>query len=345
MKAETLLPLGKLDPGLEAPEQPYNLSDVEADAACVDRLGYYALLMEETKQDPFQVLALASRATSRVRLGTSVAIAFARSPFVVAQAAWTLQSISGGRFELGLGSQVRGHMQRRFGIRWQAPGPWMRSYVGALRALWHAWQSQTPVEYDSAHYQLNLNVPLFTPAPIEHPHIPVFVAAVNPYMCQVAAEVADGVRLHPVCSADYIRDTVLPRIGNRPGFEVALKPLIATAADDSTLSERREVARRRLAFYAATPAYRKAFQAVGQDAVCEPLSELARTQRWSDMAAYVNDDMLNRWVVVARYDDLADALLRRYGGLIQRVEVSIPVESPMDEGVLREVILTLQAAV
>ena len=133
MKAETLLPLGKLDPGLAVPESALDLDQVPADARTVDELGYHALLMEETKDDPFQVLALAAQASKRVHLGTSVAIAFARSPFVVAQAAWTAQKISHGRFELGLGSQVKGHIRRRFGLQWHPPGPWMRDFVSRSR--------------------------------------------------------------------------------------------------------------------------------------------------------------------------------------------------------------------
>ena len=240
MKAETLLPIGKLDPGLRAPDVALNLSTIPQQAKLVDKLGYHALLMEETKDDPFQVLALAAHATERVHIGTSVAIAFARSPFTIAQAAWTAQKISNGRFELGLGSQVRGHIVRRFGLEWHAPGPWMRDYVRAVRAIWHSWQTETPLDYESKHYKLNLNVPLFTPAPIEHPDIPIQVAAVNPYMATVAAQVADGVRLHPVCSPDYIAEVILLAIKHVrcDGFEVCLKPLVATAGDAATLAER-----------------------------------------------------------------------------------------------------------
>ncbi len=172
MKAETLLPLGKLDPGLAAPEAALDLHAVAGDARTVDGLGYWGLLMEETKDDPFQVLAMAATATSHVRLGTSVAIAFARSPFVTAMSAWTLQKLSNGRFELGLGSQVRGHIRRRFGLEWHPPGPWMRDYVGAVRAIWTSWQNGTKLEFSSRHYDIDLTVPLFTPAPIDHPEIP-----------------------------------------------------------------------------------------------------------------------------------------------------------------------------
>jgi len=346
MKTETLLPLGKLDPGLAAPETPLDLASVQAQAEVADRVGYHAVLMEETKDDPFQVLALAAVMTPQVHLGTSVSIAFARSPFVTAMSAWTLQKISNGRFELGLGSQVRGHIRRRFGMQWHPPGPWMRDYVGAVRAIWHAWQTQTPLAFESEHYNLNLNVPLFTPAPIAQPNIPIQVAAVNPYMCGVAAEVADGVRLHPVCSPTYIENIVKPAIeqnlaDNKP-FDICLKPLIATAADTTTLAERTEIARQRLAFYVSTPAYRLPFEQAGLGALSEELSELSRAQRWDDMARRIPDEVLHEWVVVATYDDLANVIRTRYAGLIQRIEVGIPLERDTDADLLARLLSDLR---
>ncbi len=347
MKAETLLPLGKLDPGLTVPEAELDLTKVVGESRLVDQLGYHGLLMEETKHDPFQVLAMAATATTNTRIGTSVAIAFARSPYVTAMSAWTLQNLSSGRFELGLGSQVRGHVVRRYGMRWHPPGPWMRDYVRAVRAIWHSWQHRTKLEFESTRYALNLTVPLFTPEPIEHPDIPIHVAAVNPYMCGVAAEVADGVRLHPVCSDRYIADVVRPAIRAKlpanKSFEVCLKPLIATAGDDAVLAKRTEVARQRLAFYVSTPAYRAPFVQAGYEDLAQELSGLSKAQRWQEMAALIDDDVLNEWVTVARYDQLAQALTDRYSGLIDRVEVSIPIERPEDTEILSDIVAALHA--
>ena len=343
MKAETLLPLGKLDPGLRIPDTQLDLTAVAADAQKVETLGYHSLLMEETKDDPFQVLALAAAATENVHVGTSVAIAFARSPFVVAQAAWTLQKLSGGRFELGLGSQVRGHIQRRFGMTWHPPGPWMRDYVGAVRALWASWQHGTQLDYHSPRYNMNLNVPLFTPEPIEHPDIPIHVAAVNPYMCRVAAEVADGVRLHPVCTPAYIKQLLLPAMAAQrlAGFQVCLKPLIATAADADTLAQRAEIARQRLAFYCSTPGYARAFTIYSLEDLCAELAGLAKAQRWDEMAARVDDDLLHKFVVVSRHENLADSLLQRFGDCIDRVEVSIPLVTEADTADLSAIVAHL----
>ncbi|MBH80344.1 MAG: LLM class F420-dependent oxidoreductase [Gammaproteobacteria bacterium] len=346
MQAETLLPIGKLDPGLRAPDAALNLARVGNDAKLAEQLGYHSVLMEETKDDPFQVLALAATTTQRIRLGTSVAIAFARSPFVVAQSAWTLQKISGGRFELGLGSQVRGHIERRFGMTWRPPGPWMRDYVAALRALWQAWQNRTRLQFESKHYRLNLNVPLFTPEPIEHPDIPVLVAAVNPYMCRVAAEVADGIRLHPVCTRQYIHHEVLPALKdvNNNTFQICLKPIIAAAPNAETLEQRTEVARERLAFYCSTPSYAHAFGLFGLEDLCAEMATLSREQRWDEMSARIDDELLHKFVVVATYDHLATELIQRFGDCVDRLEVSIPQSDHADRETLAAIVTDLAAA-
>jgi probable F420-dependent oxidoreductase len=348
MRAETLLPLGKLDPGLAQPESPLDMSVVAAESKIAEELGYHAILMEETKDDPFPVLAIAAHATQRVHVGTSVTIAFPRSPFVTAMSSWTMQKIANGRFELGLGSQVGAHIRRRFGMQSHPPGPWMRDYVNAVRAIWRSWQTQTPLEFESEHYRLDLSVPLFTPAPIEHPNIPIQVAAVNPYMCGVAAEVADGVRLHPVCSARYIREHVRPAVadkrgGTTDGFDICLKPLIAAGPDDETLSRRIETARQRLAFYVSTPGYRKPFENAGLLDLAKQMSVLAREGRWAEMSARISDEILHEWVVVATYDELATTLKDRYADVLDRVEVSIPVTGAEDRDTLGQVIKDLRA--
>src|ERR1700726_3893017 len=169
---ETLLPLGKVDPGLRAPETPLDLYSIAADARLLEEIGYVGLVVEETKDDPFILLALAAQATRTLKLGTSVAIAFPRSPTVTAMSAWTLQKLSRGRFTLGLGTQVKAHIERRFGMPWTPAGPWMREYVSAVRAVWDCWQNGTPLDIRGPHYNINLMVPLFNPGPIEHPTFP-----------------------------------------------------------------------------------------------------------------------------------------------------------------------------
>src|SRR5215831_16785929 len=212
MRLESLLPLGKVDPGLRAPETGLDLASVAQEARVLEEAGWDAVVIEETKQDPYVVLTLAAQATQRLGIGTSVAMAFPRSPTVTALSAWTLQKLSGGRFRLGLGPQVRAHIERRYGMTWSPPAPWMREYVEAVRAVWRCWQQQTPLDFKGRHYAIDLMPPLFDPGPIEHPNIPIHLAAVNRAMCQVAGEVADGVRPHPICSADYIANVMIPEI-------------------------------------------------------------------------------------------------------------------------------------
>src|SRR5690348_5540841 len=236
MIIETQLPLGKIDPGLRAPPTPLDIAAVAEQARLAEALGYDTIITEETKDDPYIVMAMAAQATERVSLATAVALAFPRSPTITAMTAWTLQRLSGGRFTLGLGSQVKGHIERRYGMRWSAPGPWLREYVLALRAIWDCWQNGTKLDFQGEHYKLSLMVPLFAPPPIEHPEIPVELAAVNPYMCQVAGEVADGIRAHPVATPRYIAEVMLPaakkgaaKAGrNFDGFTMCMMPLVAT---------------------------------------------------------------------------------------------------------------------
>ena len=343
MKIETMLPLGKLDPGLRAAEAPLDIGAVAADARRAEALGYDGVLAAETKDDPYIVMALAAEATSRVGLATAVAIAFPRSPMVTALSAWTLQKLSHGRFTLGLGSQVKGHIERRYGMRWSAPGPWLRDYVGALRAIWACWQNGTKLDFESEHYKLSLMVPLFAPSPIDHPRIPVELAAVNPYMCQVAGEVADGIRAHPIATPRYIAETMLPAAKKGAakaerdfaGFTMCAMPLVATAGTRTGLAERIRDARARVAFYASTPAYLLAFESEGYGEVARILQGHARAQRWAEMADLVSDEMLDAYAVIGTYDEIAAKLPARYASLATSLEFAIPLSKPEDEAALR----------
>jgi len=349
---ETLLPLGKLDPGLRAGGQALDIGRVFEDARLVESLGYDRLVVEETKVDPFAVMTLAAQATTSLGLGTSVAIAFPRSPAITAMSAWTTQKLSNGRFCLGLGPQVKGHIQRRYGLKWSPPGPWIRDYVGALRAIWACWQNGTRLDFSSRHYKLDLMVPLFDPGPIEHPEIPIYLAAVGPRVCAAAGEVADGMRPHPVCTPRYIEEVMLPaaRAGaersNRSldEFAVAMKPLVATAADAESLRERVRDARARIAFYASTPAYRPAFEIHGLGDLATELSALSRAQRWDEMPARISDDILETYVTVGTYDEVAGKLIERYGKVVTGVEFSIPVDASGDRDRLAALVTQLQAA-
>jgi probable F420-dependent oxidoreductase len=211
--------------------------------ACWKRSATTDSWSRKPKHDPFILLALAAQTTRTLKLGTSVAIAFPRSLTVTAMSAWTLQKLSRGRFTLGLGTQVKAHIERCFGMPWTPAGPRMREYVSAVRSVWDCWQNGTPLDVRGPHYNINLMVPLFDPGPIEHPEIPIHIAAVNPMMCQVAGEIAEGIRPHPVCTPSYIEKVMLPaaRAGavkagrSLDRFRVCMKPLVATAVNEAEL--------------------------------------------------------------------------------------------------------------
>lgn len=335
---ETLLPLGKVDPGLREPDNPLDIRTVFEQAKRVEELGFSGLVVEETKDDPFQILALAAQATTTLRVGTAVAIAFPRSPYVTAMSAWTLQRLSNGRHTLGLGTQVRGHIMRRYGLPWLPAGPWIRDYILAVRAIWDSWQNRTPLEFHSATYNLDLTVPLFVPAPVDDPGIPIHLAAVKPGLCRVAGEVADGVRPHPVCTADYIRTVMLPaayqgaaKAGrNLNGFQVAHKPLIATAPDEATLALRVRDARARIAFYLSTPAYRPAFEHHGFGELSEQAAALSKVQRWEELPALVPDELLHTYVTIGTWDQIGDRINARFGDVVTTIEFSIAPRTPAE---------------
>lgn len=350
MLIESLLPLGKLDPGLREPDTPLHIGDFASGAALAESVGLDAVLVEETKDDPFQLLALGATSTHHIGLGTSVAMAFPRSPTVTAMSAWSLQKLSHGRFVLGLGSQVRAHVQRRYGIPWRSPAPWMRDYIGAVRAVWDSWQNGTRLDFDTENYQLNLMVPLFDPGPIDHPRIPIHLAAIGPKMCAVAGEVADGIRLHPVCTPRFIDEAVVPAVtegAERAGrdvesLEICMKPLIGTAPDEEALQPVVNTVRARVAFYLSTPSYRRTFRLHGWEPIAERASVLAREKRWSELPALVDDEMLHTVATIGTYDEIAARLNERYAGRVDRIEFSIPVKTEEDAATLRDILTHLR---
>lgn len=351
MLLETLLPLGKVDPGLRAPEVPLDLATIGRDARLLEEIGYEGLVVEETKDDPYVLMALAAQATTRLKIGTSVAMAFPRSPTVTAMSAWTLAKLSKGRFTLGLGSQVKAHIERRYGMTWSPAGPWMREYVNAVRAVWNHWQTGTPLDVQGPHYTINLMVPLFNPGPIEHPDIPIHVAAVNSVMCRTAGEVADGIRVHPVCTPSYIEQIMLPAVragAARSGrslesFQVCMKPLVATAATEAELVPKVRDVRARISFYASTPQYRAAFAHHGLGDLADKLKLLSRAQRWEEMPQHIDDEVLHTYVTVGTYDQIAQKLTERYGKVVTHCEFSIAVKDQADKERLRDLARTIQA--
>jgi probable F420-dependent oxidoreductase len=277
-------------------------------------------------------LALAAEHTSRLALGTAVAIAFARSPTVVAHTAWDLAELSGGRFRLGLGTQVKAHIERRFGMTWDAPVARLREYLQAIRAVWDSWQNGTRLNYRGEYYKLTLMMPFFSPGPIRHARIPIFIAGVNPPLCRLAGEAADGFHVHPYHTVRYLTEVVLPAIGQgaaKAGREVKAIELssAAFAVLGETESERaaeREVMRGQIAFYASTPSYRGVLDTHGWGETGAALSGLAAKGRWDEMPKQVGDEMLAAFVIEGTWADVGHKLRERYAGLLDRVGLYRP---------------------
>jgi len=320
------------------------LSAIAAHAARAERLGYDGLTVPEAVHDALTAAAIALHATERLRVATSVVVAFARSPMVVAQTAWDLQEASGGRFELGLGSQVKGNIEGRYGMPWSAPVPRMREYVRALRAIFACWQEGAPLRFAGEHYRLTRMQPYFSPGPIADPDVPVFLGGVGPAMTAVAGEVADGLMTHPTNTAPrYLREVVRPRLAHgaaragRDPAELALMvgPILATGPTAAAVREAREHARRTLGFLYSTPAYWPTLELFGWKDRGERLHALGREGRWSEQTDVVGDDLLDAVVPAAPYGEIEAVLREWYGGLAGWLSFPMPDDPRHDDEVAR----------
>src|SRR6516225_4908063 len=291
--------------------------------ATAEAAGFDALMTVELGHDVFTPLAFAALATQRIELTPSIAVAFPRSPTILAQQAWDLHANSGGRFVLGLGSQVKGHNERRFGIPWSAPAPRLRDYVRALRAIWRCWETGGKLDYRGEHYKLSLMTPDFSPEPTGLPMVPVTIAAVGEAMLRVAGEVCDGVRLHPLCSRRYLEQVALPRLAegmqrsgrSRAHFDVFGGGFVVTGPDDKTVAEGMEQVRRRVAFYGSTRSYLPILSLHGLDELGLKLHALSLAGRWAEMAPEVPDEVVRIFAACGTYDQIAQEIEARFGGL------------------------------
>ena len=320
----------KLDAGLGAEGNYLRIAGESARAA--ESFGFAGLWSSETKHDAFLPLAIAANETQRIQLGTSIAVAFSRSPMEVAQTAWDLQDLSDGRLILGLGTQVKAHIKRRFSMPWDRPVSRLREYIMALRAIWDSFQSEGPLNFEGDFYSHTLMTPFFNPGPIENPQIPIHIAGVNTRLAALAGELCEGFHVHPFHSPEYVCRTVKPAIaegasreGRDPGaVELASTVFVVTGESEEELEEGRERVRAQVAFYASTPTYRTVLQAHGWEDVGEELGKLARDERWNEMPALVTDEMLGAFTVEAAPDDLGSALRERYTGLMDRIALYVP---------------------
>ena len=289
--------------------------------------GYDCVQSNELRHDPFAPLAFAALATERVALATSVAIAFPRSPMIVANQAWDLARHSNGRFVLGLGSQVKAHNERRFSVPWIAPAARLGEYVRALRTIWRAWETGGQLDFKGQHYNFTLMTPEFSPGPQGLPMIPVAMAAVGPVMLKTAAQIADSVRLHSFATRKYLEDVVRPMLAAElaasgksfSNFEVTGGGFIATGPDDAAVQAAAEKVRYRVAFYGSTPAYRPVFEVHGIGDLGARLHEKVREGKWNEISKLVSDEVLDLFVARAPYEGIAEAVEQRFGGVVDTV--------------------------
>lgn len=284
----------------------------------LEAAGYDGANTYETKHDAFLPLALAAQTTSSLRLGTAISIAFARNPMLLATVARDLQDLSGGRFTLGLGSQIRPHITRRYSMPWSHPAARMREMVLAIRAIWDAWDGVAPLDFHGEFYTHTLLPPAFDPGPHEHGRARIHIGAVGPRMVAVAGEVADGLITHPFASRCSLEEMVLPALGDartREGFEVVVVVMLATGETGPDLDEAIATVRGQIAFYGSTPAYAPVLELHGWGDLHRRLNKLSKQGRWDDMTAMIPDELVETIAVVGSRDQIAPAIAERVSGL------------------------------
>jgi probable F420-dependent oxidoreductase len=314
----------KLDVRLGGP-----LSEAARLVRQAEALGFDGAWTSETQHDAFLPLVLAAEHTTRMELGTSIAVAFPRSPVTTAHIAWDLAALSQGRFILGLGTQVKGHIERRYGLPWDSPGPRIRDYILAVRAIWNCWQNGSPLKYQGKFYSHTLMTPFFNPGPIGHPRIPIHIAGVQPYMCRLAGEICDGFQVHPFHSVKYVREVVLPNVQEglkasgrrRADVSLASSVFIVTGATRDGMQSAARAVKDQIGFYASTRNYRVILECHGWSQAAVDLTRKSVLGDWEGMASLITDEMLETFAVVGTPDEIPEKLRGRYTGLLDRLSV------------------------
>ena len=312
---------------LDATLPPVPLKDVPAIAKTAEDIGFDALWTQETQHDPFLPCTLIAEHTRQLNFGTAIAVSFARSPANLAYTAWDLAAQSGGRFMLGLGTQVKAHIERRFGQAWpESVTGKLREQIEIIRLFWDCWQNGTRLNYRGEYYKITLMSPFFNAGPIEHPDIPIYIAGVNTGLAKLAGELCNGFHVHPLHSVQYLREVILPAVEegaarerrNRKDVSVSVTAFVATTAEE------RNFARAQISFYASTPSYRPVMDLHGWAGVAEKLSAHATKGAWAEMPGLITDEILNEFCLVTEESRLADELKERYAGIANRLAVYIP---------------------
>jgi probable F420-dependent oxidoreductase len=313
-------------------------------ARWAETVGHDGLWSIETAHEPFMPLALAAADTQKVTLGTAIAVAFPRNPMILAHTCWDLQANSNGRFLLGLGTQVKGHNERRYGVPFVSPVKKLREMIQAMRAVWDCWQNGTPLKFEGEFYRLTMMTPFFTPPKISHPKIPVYVAGVNRLIAEMVGEVCDGLHVHPLNSPKFLRESLIPsiekgaqRVGrSRKDIVLTTQAMVATGDSTAAITAQREDIRRQIGFYASTRTYAPVLETHGWAGVSGKLNAKAAAGDWAGMAREITDEMLDEFCISGPFDEIGKKLRARYEGLLDRVSLYLPFRpGENDTGVKR----------
>jgi len=316
-----------------------------------ESIGYDGLWSIETAHEPFMPLAIAATDTQRVTLGTAIAVAFPRNPTVLAHTCWDLQANSNGRFILGLGTQVKGHNERRYGVPFVSPVKKLREMILAMRAVWECWQNGTPLRFEGEFYRLTMMTPFFSPAKIAHPKIPIYVAGVNRLIAEMVGEICDGFHVHPLNSPRFLRESLILAIENgarragrsRKNVTLSTQALVATGESTAAITAQREDIRRQIGFYASTRTYVPVLETHGWSEVSGKLSAKAAAGDWAGMAREVTDEMLDEFCISGPVDEIGKKLRTRYDGLLDRVSLYLPFRPGENDAGLKRIIADLHA--
>ncbi len=320
-------------------------------ARWAEGIGHDGLWSIETAHDPFMQLALAAADTTRVNLGTAIAVAFPRNPTVLAHTCWDLQANSNGRFILGLGTQVKGHNERRFGVPFVSPVKKLREMILAMRAVWDCWQNGTPLRFEGEFYRLTMMTPFFSPPKSDYPKIPIYVAGVNRLIAEMVGEVCDGFHVHPLNSPRFLRESLIPAIETgarragrtRKDLTLSTQALVATGDSTKAIDEQREDIRRQIGFYASTRTYAPVLETHGWGGVSGKLNAKAAAGDWAGMAREITDEMLDEFCLSGPIDEIGKKLRARYDGLLDRVSLYLPFRPGENDAGLKRIITDIHA--
>ena len=327
-----------------------DLATAAESAQRAEAAGYDGIWTAETSHDPFFPLVLGAPATSTITLGTSIAVAFARNPMLLANIGWDLQNLSEGRFVLGLGSQIKPHITKRFSMEWSKPAARMREMVLAVRAIWDSWDDGSKLDFRGDFYTHTLMTPFFNPGPNPHGQPKIMIAAVGPLMTEVAGEVCDGLFAHPFTTPEFVKDVTVPAIeagrakGGRAGddFELMVPAFIVTGSDEDEMAKVRHAVCGQISFYGSTPAYKPVLDHHDMGELQPELNRLSKAGEWGEMAKMITDDVLNVFAVVAEPGDVAGKVVERYGQSAQRI--SFNTMSQMQPGFWEPIMSDIKAA-